>query len=113
MAELIPYLSPQEQEAILDGPALAPPEGVIPQFDNPPNNNALAHGVLSACVAISTVCLLIRAYARVFLFKQLKIEDCMSYTPYGSHLFVLHVFYFWLAANSSVSRSDSRCICQS
>ncbi|RYO83188.1 hypothetical protein DL762_006233 [Monosporascus cannonballus] len=40
-------LPPAQQEAILNGPALAPPPGVMSNFDDPPNNNTLALVVIS------------------------------------------------------------------
>lgn len=59
----------------LNGPALAPPPGVTPDFESPPNNNPLAIGVISACTAVSTICLLLRAYARVWLQRRVQIEE--------------------------------------
>ncbi|KAF4835455.1 hypothetical protein CGCSCA4_v012628 [Colletotrichum siamense] len=41
-------LSSDELEALLASPALAPPEGVTPNFDNPPNQNGLAWAVTTA-----------------------------------------------------------------
>lgn len=76
MADAIPYLSHEQQEALLDGPTLAPPAGVTSNFINPENNNGLAYGVIAACVTVATLCLMIRGYARLVLFKQLKPEDC-------------------------------------
>ncbi|KAI1414128.1 hypothetical protein F5Y13DRAFT_179104 [Hypoxylon sp. FL1857] len=86
MADALPFLPHDQQQAALDGPALAPPPGVTPQFDNPPNNNGLAHGVIAACVTVATVCLLIRGYARLVLFKQLKPEDYMIVVAYGTYI---------------------------
>ncbi|KAF4491189.1 hypothetical protein CGGC5_v002569 [Colletotrichum fructicola Nara gc5] len=43
-------LSSDELEALLASPALAPPEGVTPNFDNPPNQNDLAWAVTTALV---------------------------------------------------------------
>jgi hypothetical protein len=59
----------------LDGPALAPPEGVTPNFDNPDNQNALARGVLATCAAIATICLLLRIYGRFYLLRKVSAED--------------------------------------
>ncbi|OQE07488.1 hypothetical protein PENVUL_c013G07687 [Penicillium vulpinum] len=67
----------------LNGPALAPPDGVTPNFDNPPNNNALAIGVLSACAAVSTICLFIRAYGRIWLLRKVQIEEALTLCAYG------------------------------
>ncbi|RYP01506.1 hypothetical protein DL764_006201 [Monosporascus ibericus] len=40
-------LPPAQQEAILNGPAHAPPPGVTPNFEDPPNNNRLCVVFLS------------------------------------------------------------------
>ncbi|KAI0106889.1 hypothetical protein F4814DRAFT_429300 [Daldinia grandis] len=77
MADVIPYLPPDQQEAALNSPALPAPDGVTPNFANPSNNNPLAYGVIAACVVVSSICMLIRFYARIFLFKKLKLEDYM------------------------------------
>lgn len=89
MADPIPYLPKDQQEALLNGAALAPPAGITSNFDNPPNNNGLAHGVIAACVAVATICILIRAYARLVLFKGVKLEDCKFPDPAG-HLCRIH-----------------------
>ncbi|RYP84725.1 hypothetical protein DL770_005177 [Monosporascus sp. CRB-9-2] len=44
-------LPPAQQEAILNGPAHAPPPGVIPNFEDPPNNNT--SGVAAASSLLS------------------------------------------------------------
>ncbi|KAI2783827.1 hypothetical protein F4815DRAFT_458120 [Daldinia loculata] len=77
MADVIPYLPPDQQQAALNSPALPAPDGVVPNFDNPGNNNSLAYGVIGACAAVSSLCMIIRFYARIFLFKKLKMEDYM------------------------------------
>lgn len=70
-----------EQEAILDGPALRPPPGVVSHLDDPPNNNGLAIGVTTACLALGTCFALVRAYSRLFCVKRLFVEDCMVMNP--------------------------------
>ncbi|XXH05412.1 hypothetical protein Hte_011838 [Hypoxylon texense] len=86
MADAIPSLPHDQQELLLDGPALAPPAGVTPNFIDPENNNGLAYGVIAACVAVATLCLMIRGYARLVLFKQLKPEDYMIVFAYGTYI---------------------------
>ncbi|KAL4862371.1 hypothetical protein BDV12DRAFT_203124 [Aspergillus spectabilis] len=66
----------------IDGPALAPPESVIPQLDNPPNRNGLAIGVLSACAVFATICCFLRGYARVFLLRKFQIEEVLVIIAY-------------------------------
>jgi hypothetical protein len=68
----------------MDGPALTPPAGVTSDFDNPPNNNPLAVGVLSTCAAVATLCIIIRVYARVVLLRKVQIEEGM-YSGHSGH----------------------------
>lgn len=60
---------------LLASPALAPPDGVTPQFDSPPNQNDLAYGVTTALSVVLTICVLIRLYARVGLERKFGLED--------------------------------------
>lgn len=59
----------------LDGPALAPPKGVKPNFDNPPNQNGMAQAILAVCAAVATICLFLRGYARVYLLRKVQVEE--------------------------------------
>ncbi|KAL7624923.1 hypothetical protein AAE478_004137 [Parahypoxylon ruwenzoriense] len=74
----ISALPPAQQSAILNGPALTPPEGVVPDFENPPNQNALSHFSVAFCLIASTFAVLIRAYSRIFCIKKLEIEDYLA-----------------------------------
>ncbi|KAE8342431.1 hypothetical protein BDV24DRAFT_150357 [Aspergillus arachidicola] len=69
----------------LDGPAHPPPDGVTPNFDNPTNRNALAIGVLAACVAVTTICFLMRIYARVYLLRKIQLEEILVVLAYGCY----------------------------
>lgn len=62
-------------DAILNGPAMAPPPGETSNFSNPPNENPLAIGVLVTMIVISTVCVLVRLYARVYLLRKVQAEE--------------------------------------
>ncbi|KAI1463143.1 uncharacterized protein F4812DRAFT_447789 [Daldinia caldariorum] len=86
MADAIANLPPDQQQIALNAPALAAPPGIIPDFDHPGNNNGLAFGVIAACTVVTTLCLLIRFYARIFLFKQLKLEDYMILAAYAFYI---------------------------
>lgn len=70
------YLSHFERAESLDGPALAPPPHVVPNFENPPNNNPLAHAILAVNLVFSSLFLLIRAYSKIFCMKRVEVEDC-------------------------------------
>ncbi|KAK1855253.1 60s ribosomal protein l36 [Colletotrichum chrysophilum] len=77
-------LSSDELEALLASPALAPPEGVTPNFDNPPNQNDLAWAVTTACMVIATLCLFLRCYARLWIEKKVRIEEAYWGTAYAA-----------------------------
>ncbi|KAI0133844.1 hypothetical protein BJ170DRAFT_176810 [Xylariales sp. AK1849] len=67
----------------MDGPALAPPDGVVPNLANPDNKNGLAWFVLVLCCVISTICVILRAYGRVLLLKTFKTEEVLILCAYG------------------------------
>ncbi|KAH8423611.1 uncharacterized protein LDX57_001371 [Aspergillus melleus] len=67
----------------LDGPALAPPKGIKPNFDNPPNQNGMAQAILAVCAAVATVCLFLRAYARVYLLRKVQVEEILAICAFG------------------------------
>lgn len=64
--------------AVLDSPAMPAPEGVTPNFDDPPNMNGLAVAIIRLTLVIASVCLLLRAYARVYLLRKAQIEQGKS-----------------------------------
>lgn len=68
-------LSAAEQSALLEGPAMTPPPGVIPNLTNPPNQNDLGYGVTITVAVISGLLVLLRVYVRAFYHKKLEIED--------------------------------------
>ncbi|TGJ84619.1 hypothetical protein E0Z10_g4159 [Xylaria hypoxylon] len=68
-------LSPEALEKLMDGPALTPPPGVVPNFDNPPNWNHW--GILTniLCLFITLLVIGLRAYAKIICVRKLHIED--------------------------------------
>ncbi|KAI1736862.1 hypothetical protein F4680DRAFT_468733 [Xylaria scruposa] len=50
-----------------DGPSIAPPPGLIPNFDNPPNLNNLVRAVLVVILVITTIVVFLRVWSRVIL----------------------------------------------
>lgn len=69
-------LSPAELQFALDGPALAPPSGVMPNFNSPPHNDRLAHGVLAICTVLSSFAIILRCYSSIFCVKKIALQDC-------------------------------------
>lgn len=64
------------REIILQTPALQPPQGVTPNFVNPPNNKNLANAIALVSLLISTFAFTVRMYTKAFVFRKLMIEDC-------------------------------------
>lgn len=68
-------MSPEQLASLLAQPALDPPEGVTPDFSNPPNRNGLAWFVTTFCTVVTALCCLIRAYTKIWVARTLKIEE--------------------------------------
>ena len=71
-------MSAEEVQAILNMPALAPPDGVEPNFENPSNMNGLALGVFIAALVVTTIAVLMRIHSWIYVMKHYtgKIEAC-------------------------------------
>ncbi|KAH8156063.1 hypothetical protein CIB48_g12184 [Xylaria polymorpha] len=63
------------QQAILNGPALHPPPGTVPNLDNPPNQDRLGLAVTTLCLSVSTLAILLTAYAKFHRGKVPHYED--------------------------------------
>ncbi|KAI1762264.1 hypothetical protein GGR53DRAFT_502048 [Hypoxylon sp. FL1150] len=70
-------VTPDEYETIRNLPALAPPSGVVPNFENPPNGNTVGISVIIVCSTITIGVSLIRIYTRLFCTKA-RLEDYLG-----------------------------------
>lgn len=59
----------------LDGPALAPPIGQVPNFINPPDSNHTAIPVITVCTVLTAFSYFARFYAKS-LTKKITVSDC-------------------------------------
>ncbi|KAI8955549.1 hypothetical protein F4801DRAFT_528177 [Xylaria longipes] len=77
-----------ERRAMLAQPALESPDGVEPNFANPPNMNALANGILIAALTITFAAVLVRIHYWVFGLKQLKgrLEAVLIISGFASYI---------------------------
>ncbi|KAI1744290.1 hypothetical protein F4680DRAFT_444319 [Xylaria scruposa] len=82
----MPDLTPPELDPILDLPAFAPPPGVVPDYANPPNQNALAIAVVALTTSIATILFLIRAYSRLFCSLRPKLEDYLCLAAFLAYI---------------------------
>lgn len=62
----------------LDGPSMEPPEGVLPNFDNPPNANGVALAVLILYLTLSSFSAFLYGYVAIFHVKKFHISDSKS-----------------------------------
>ncbi len=69
-------LMPEKQQALLDGPALAPPPGATPNLTSPSNGNSLVLVVTILCLSVVSLLVRIRAYSRIFGLRKIRLEDC-------------------------------------
>ena len=76
-------MSPEQTLAalrtLLEGPAMSPPAGVVPDFDNPANFDDYATVCNSLCIAFATLAVVLRMYTKVFILRVLAWEDCGFY----------------------------------
>ncbi|XXG96157.1 hypothetical protein Hte_002436 [Hypoxylon texense] len=93
MSADISALTPEQLDALLNGPALAPPDGVIPNFDNPPNKNYIAAAVVPICLAATTIAVLLRTYARIFCVKKVGIPDALMAIAFGCYITDIYFGY--------------------
>ncbi|KAI0386881.1 hypothetical protein F5Y04DRAFT_288684 [Hypomontagnella monticulosa] len=83
----------QDFAAALEAPALKPPDNVIPNFENPPNQNIYGYVALILCTALTSIFVLLRAYARVFYLKKVHLADFIGLLAFGMYIgFVYEVF---------------------
>ncbi|KAF2257906.1 hypothetical protein CC78DRAFT_481000 [Lojkania enalia] len=55
---------------MLEGPALEPPLGVVPNFENPPNDNGLRYGVVVTCCFFIVWLVCSRIYSKIVYHKR-------------------------------------------
>ena len=76
-------MSPEQTLAalrtLLEGPAMSPPAGVVPDFDNPANLDNYATVCNALGIAFATVAVVLRIYTKVFILRVLAWEDCGSH----------------------------------
>ena len=68
-----------ELEALLNGPAVKPPPGVLSNFDNPPNQDTVALTIGNLLIIFASLAVLIRIYTRRVLLRSVGCDDCKLY----------------------------------
>lgn len=68
-------MEPDALAELLAAPAHAAPDGVTPNFENPPNKNGLAWFVTTICAVVVTSSVCLRLVARVWMYRRIRIEE--------------------------------------
>lgn len=80
MAAATPTLTAEQQlqllQKLLNGPGMAPPPGVKPNFVNPPNLEKEFYIDLILCLTISVLVVAMRMWTKVRVMRKVMIEDC-------------------------------------
>ncbi|KAF2727281.1 hypothetical protein EJ04DRAFT_570519 [Polyplosphaeria fusca] len=97
MDELYGSLSPAQRAAFLEGPALAPPAGVLPNFEMPNNGNALCLGVTIPTTVIAALVVFLRLYSKISCAKKLRVEDAIMVAALG--LYAGFIYIAWTLYN--------------
>ena len=59
-----------------DIPAMLPPPGHTPNFDDPENMHQTVFGVGVATMILTVTALAIRIYTKAFIVKEMRAEEC-------------------------------------
>ena len=80
MANTTKAVNTQQAQAalreLLEGPAMSPPTGVVPNFHDPPNLDAFVALTVTLCIGFGTLAVVLRMYTKVFILRVLAWEDC-------------------------------------
>ncbi|KAI1824651.1 hypothetical protein F4861DRAFT_504997 [Xylaria intraflava] len=68
---------------VLYGPAYPPPPNVIPNLDNPPNQNKLGIAVIILTLGSASICALLRLWSRIIDTTRIGLEDGLGLIGYG------------------------------
>ena len=68
-------------QKLLDGPAMAPPPGIKPNFVNPPNLDKEFYIDLILCLTISVLAVCMRVWTKARVMRKFQIEDCKTLSP--------------------------------
>ncbi|RYP77603.1 hypothetical protein DL769_003376 [Monosporascus sp. CRB-8-3] len=72
-------LPPENQTAILEGPALKPPSDLLYNLDDPPNGNGVAFAAITICVTVATLAAILRAYSKILVTRNVVLEDYIAF----------------------------------
>ncbi|CAG8973751.1 hypothetical protein HYALB_00007701 [Hymenoscyphus albidus] len=81
--------SPEAIQRLLDGPALTPPAGVEPDFENPGGFKGTIVGFEVLFMVISSLAMIVRLYTRLRIYKKVKLDDYLAVLGWFGYLWLL------------------------
>ncbi|KAI0182218.1 hypothetical protein EV127DRAFT_488330 [Xylaria flabelliformis] len=78
-----PLAVPSGAGGYLNGSALNPPPGVVPNLDHPPYENTIFLVATNTCFTIATIVFTLRFYSRIFVLRRLVVEDYVAFVGYA------------------------------
>ena len=76
MSTTSPFLTPEQLQALLDGPAGKPPAGILPNLENPPNLDTYLVVTVALTLTFGTLAVLLRLYTKLLILRSFACEDC-------------------------------------
>lgn len=71
-----PGLTPEQRQALLEGPASPPPPGRVSNLDDPPNSYLQWRALFVTLWTVASACVFIRIYAKAFVVRRFRMSDC-------------------------------------
>ncbi|KAK2923297.1 hypothetical protein FoTM2_016819 [Fusarium oxysporum f. sp. vasinfectum] len=95
-------ITQKELEQLLAAPALEAPNGVTPEFENPPNGNILAYRITTFCMVFTTLCAIIRLYGKWLLERKLGgVQEVFMICAYGAFCGAIYAAYAFINSPGS------------
>ncbi|KAI0877414.1 hypothetical protein GGS24DRAFT_511432 [Hypoxylon argillaceum] len=80
-----------------NAPLVPPPAGVVPNFVNPPNGNALMNGVVSLSLSLTVVFVIFYTYGKTT--HKLHVDDYLAIIALGAFI-VCHIFIYRITGST-------------
>ncbi|KAI0552506.1 hypothetical protein F4679DRAFT_534337 [Xylaria curta] len=98
-------IPPGQLQSVLDGPAIPPPAGVVPNFDERANGDGIAVFAIFLCTIAASIAFILRIYARFWKLRQQHFGDYIIIVLYGVYIYLN---YTVAASNQFLHQWDMR-----
>lgn len=75
-SDFLAALTPEELASLTDVPVTQPPDGQVPDLDNPVQYDQPFFVVTSILLVVSFLLFLNRSYCKIFIVRKLTWDDC-------------------------------------